>query len=209
MLFLALTTSSAHAELALFSGQQKIFFTKNPVQTAHSEWIHVALESAAATLPMEKWERIVVDHGPGSFTGVRIGLNVARAIAYARKIPIATVSSLTLLLHDAPVSSLALINAFRNQVYMARRDSDDSISPPTAVAVEEAEQMIAQRPAILLGDACRAYSTLAEACAQAGVPLPQIFFPTLAPLCDPRLQSQLTWHQRYTAATPMYVRSSF
>lgn len=45
-------------------------------------------------LKLKDFNRIVVVNGPGSFTGIRIGLTVAKTISYALNIPIYTISSL-------------------------------------------------------------------------------------------------------------------
>lgn len=65
-------------------------------------------------------DRIIVAHGPGSYTGVRIGVTVAKTLAWALQIPIVGVSSLEVLayngqLFDGVVSPL--FDARRGQVY--------------------------------------------------------------------------------------------
>ena len=45
-------------------------------------------------LNIKDLEKIIVVNGPGSFTGIRIGLSIAKTISYALNIPIKTISSL-------------------------------------------------------------------------------------------------------------------
>jgi tRNA threonylcarbamoyladenosine biosynthesis protein TsaB len=64
-------------------------------------------------------ERIAVGVGPGGFTGLRIGIATARALAQARDLPLVGVSSLAALAapHDGPV--VAVIDARRGEVFAA------------------------------------------------------------------------------------------
>jgi len=45
----------------------------------------------------QSYDEIVVVNGPGSFTGVRLGVTVAKTLAYVKKIPIKTITSLDIL----------------------------------------------------------------------------------------------------------------
>jgi tRNA threonylcarbamoyladenosine biosynthesis protein TsaB len=60
---------------------------------------------------------IVVVHGPGSFTGVRVGLSAAKGLAEGAQIPVAAVSRLEVLSRKAGVPSAAL-DAHRGEVYL-------------------------------------------------------------------------------------------
>jgi tRNA threonylcarbamoyladenosine biosynthesis protein TsaB len=71
---------------------------------------------------VEEWaaiERIAVGVGPGGFTGLRIGIATARALAQARDLPLVGVSSLAALAapHEPPV--VAVIDARRGEVFAA------------------------------------------------------------------------------------------
>jgi tRNA threonylcarbamoyladenosine biosynthesis protein TsaB len=90
------------------------------------------------------WEgidRIAVGVGPGSFTGLRIGIATARALAQSRGIPIAGVSSLAALaagISEHPEagdrSALPVLDARRGQVFAALHRPDGSEAWPPLVA---------------------------------------------------------------------------
>ena len=90
-------------------------------------------------------DRIAVGVGPGSFTGLRIGIATARALAQARGIPIAPVSSLAALGRgisesDAAALALPVIDARRGEVFAALYDADGAevwapfVAPPAELA---------------------------------------------------------------------------
>ena len=61
-------------------------------------------------------QRLVVWTGPGSFTGVRMGLAAARSLAFAMELPLAGVSTLDALAAGAP-GSLPVIDAGRREIF--------------------------------------------------------------------------------------------
>jgi tRNA threonylcarbamoyladenosine biosynthesis protein TsaB len=96
------------------------------------EDIHTLL--ADADLGPGAIEAIAVGTGPGSFTGVRIGLVTARALAFALDVPAAGVSTLDALAAGAP-GALPVIDAKRGEVFAlvageVRCVTPDDLQPP-------------------------------------------------------------------------------
>ncbi len=87
-------TATERLSVALFDQGQMVAHHGTLAGRGHAE----ALLPAIAALPDGgKADRIAVDIGPGSFTGVRIGLAAARALAFAWGVPLAGYSALTMI----------------------------------------------------------------------------------------------------------------
>ena len=75
-----------------------------------------------AALDLRALRTILVVNGPGSFTGIRVGLSTAKGLAHATGVPIVSISRLAVLasLGDMQQDSLALLDAGRNEFYARR-----------------------------------------------------------------------------------------
>lgn len=90
MIILTIRTDKQEAELGLFDDERQLAYEKWQAHRQLAETLHAKLrqllESQALTL--RQIQGIVVYEGPGSFTGLRIGLSAANALAYSLNIPI-------------------------------------------------------------------------------------------------------------------------
>lgn len=86
-------------------------------------------------LEYEDLDALAVTIGPGSFTGVRIGLAAARAIRLTTKLPLIGVTSTEAIVHQADVEmpALAVLDARRQQVYLQSFDHEKN--PDTDISL--------------------------------------------------------------------------
>src|SRR4026207_1298962 len=102
MVLLALTTSTDKGSLAILKDGE-ILSVKSWEKKTHSEVLtynfNLALRSAR--LKPDALTAIAVDRGPGSFTGCRMAVNMARTLGYSLKIPLFATTSLNILAYEA------------------------------------------------------------------------------------------------------------
>ncbi len=100
--------------------------------------------------------RIVVGCGPGSFTGLRIGIATARGLALGLGLPCSGASTLAALAAGAP-GALALIDARRGELFAAGGDGEAVVAQPADVAARIAPGTLC------VGDGAVRYRALLEA----------------------------------------------
>lgn len=127
MNILALETSGTHSQVALL--HDGVLLQRTEQKPSHSRILLNLIEEVLeqAGLDMQRLDCIAVCVGPGSFTGLRIGIAVAQGLAFAAQLPIVPVSSLAALALDfytdhkqergAGAMVLATIDARKSEVY--------------------------------------------------------------------------------------------
>lgn len=125
MLLLAIDTSGRQGGIALARGEDRVEIVEStPIQggTFSAELIpQIADLLAKYSYSAKNLQALVAVTGPGSFTGLRVGLTAVKALAEALGIPIATVTSLEILLAAVadPDSAMAVLDAGRGELYVA------------------------------------------------------------------------------------------
>ena len=121
MKILAIDTSSKNAAVAILENQNTIIELNNDDEKTHSQKLMPMIDEAfkKSNLSLDDINLISCCLGPGSFTGVRIGIATAKAFADSKNIPTVGVSSLEALSYNLNQDGLicSLINANNGNVY--------------------------------------------------------------------------------------------
>jgi tRNA threonylcarbamoyladenosine biosynthesis protein TsaB len=130
--------------------------------------VEEALAAAGATLA--DVTRIGVGVGPGSFTGLRIGVATARSLAHAtgaELVGVSTLGALAVVAPEQPV--LAVLDARRGEAFVARWEDGREVLAPRAVKPAELGEL-ARGAALALGDGALSFRAELE---PAGVMVPE------------------------------------
>jgi tRNA threonylcarbamoyladenosine biosynthesis protein TsaB len=151
MLVLGVETATQLVGVAVGRPEGMLASFHSTRERRHAETLAPAIDFVCrqAQIDLDEIDAIAVDVGPGSFTGLRIGLATAKAIAYARRIPMAGFCSLDLLAHRARIADrviLSLIDARRGELYYAlyrrassgdlQRIAEPAVAPPAEIAAQ-------------------------------------------------------------------------
>lgn len=149
MLILAFDTATSVATSALVDGDELLGERVSRAQTLLEDVD--ALLRQAGSHPSEL-DRLAVGIGPGSFTGVRIGLAVARGLALSLDLPGSGVSTLAALAAGAP-GALPVVDAKRREVFTLL-DGEPCVLAPLELPLDSG--------AVCVGDGARRYRALLE-----------------------------------------------
>lgn len=121
MKILTIDTSSKNAVVAITENEEKIIELNNTEEKTHSQKLMPMIDEAfqKSNLSLDKIELIVCCLGPGSFTGVRIGIATVKAFADSKNIPVIGVNSLEGLAYNLNTQGYicSLIDAGHGNVY--------------------------------------------------------------------------------------------
>jgi tRNA threonylcarbamoyladenosine biosynthesis protein TsaB len=155
---LALDTCVDACSVALVDGERTLAWISEPMQRGHQERLAPMASEALtrARLAPAALDRIAVTVGPGSFTGLRVGLAFAKGLALALDRPcigIGTLEALALGAGDGFVA--ACLDARRGRVYLQAFEAGRAVMAPDVLDIEVAAARIAELwnggPARLVG----------------------------------------------------------
>ncbi|MFH1714722.1 MAG: tRNA (adenosine(37)-N6)-threonylcarbamoyltransferase complex dimerization subunit type 1 TsaB [Elusimicrobiota bacterium] len=126
MIIVGIDTTTKYCEVSMVNGNDADYICVN-LGNVHSEILIGIIRNLLERnkLAMEEVDGLAVNIGPGSFTGIRVGIACCRAWAQARNIKIAPVAGLDALAHNALkirpdlTAVCSVIDALRNEVYLA------------------------------------------------------------------------------------------
>jgi len=148
VIILALDTCLGACSVAITDAGRVLATRSEPMTRGHQERLApMAAEAAGeAKVPFRALDRIAVTVGPGSFTGLRVGLAFAKGVALALRRPCVGVGTLAALAAsaDLPGVTVALIGAGRGAVYIQAFDRGLALMAPDRLPIETAAARLAE-----------------------------------------------------------------
>ena len=148
MCILVIDTALNACTAAVFEDDSPLSQRSEQMAKGHQERIGVLVRDVVAEAGggFEAIDRIGVTVGPGSFTGLRVGLAFAQGLAAALDVPVVGISTLEALawsngVPQGPVA--AVIDARRGQVYLQRFRDGIADTAPEALAIDAARLTLA------------------------------------------------------------------
>ena len=136
---------------------------------SHAEKLHVFIATLLKEyhLKFQDIQAIAVSQGPGSYTGLRIGVSAAKGLCYALSIPLIAVDTLELLARQIKIDNgfvVPMIDARRMEVYTAFFDSNYQKTQPTAALVIDASSFENETATMhLIGDGASKFKSVLTA----------------------------------------------
>ncbi|MDY6916238.1 MAG: tRNA (adenosine(37)-N6)-threonylcarbamoyltransferase complex dimerization subunit type 1 TsaB [Candidatus Cloacimonadota bacterium] len=165
MNILALDSSSTSGSIALMKNNKLTYMSFLDIKRTHSERLLPQIDFGLkqSNLQVANLDLLVLANGPGSFTGLRIGLATIKGLSLANEIPILPVNTLYMLAKNVQGTNRAImsfIDAKMNEIYAALYTPDfkEIIAPCNS----EPENFLKKinRPIIAVGNATLKYQNL-------------------------------------------------
>ncbi|WP_150452088.1 tRNA (adenosine(37)-N6)-threonylcarbamoyltransferase complex dimerization subunit type 1 TsaB [Arenibacter lacus] len=161
-ILLNLETATTNCSVSIAkNGKQILLKEDNSPNYSHSEKLHVFIQEALqeASLSFNDLSAIAVSKGPGSYTGLRIGVSAAKGLCFSLDLPLISVATLESLAKQATPNTykyiIPVLDARRMEVYSAIFNTQgEQLRETKAEVIEEGHFMeyAEQGPVLLIGD---------------------------------------------------------
>lgn len=163
MIILALDTAGVDCAASVYDSSRNTVLgeASDMIGKGHAEHLMGIVDRALdqAGVALSDIERIAVTIGPGSFTGIRVGVAAARGFALSLGVPAVGVTTLAIMAEAERERSpgrqvLAAMDAKRNEIYLQAFDADGTpLDEARAVTVEDAQAFAASFDGAITGSA--------------------------------------------------------
>jgi tRNA threonylcarbamoyladenosine biosynthesis protein TsaB len=159
-LLLNIDTATESGSIALSRDEKIAMVMINEDQKDHAAWIHNAIDEMMTQSghSLKELDAVAVTAGPGSYTGLRVGMSTAKGLCYALHIPLITESTLKMMAHAAleatqekNVLLCPMIDARRMEVFTAVYDANltEVMKPQPMILNEQSFADIVQQSKVI------------------------------------------------------------
>lgn len=143
-LILNIDTAVQSASVCLAEGETVLATSISASEKETASWLHVAVKEMMEKnkINLQQLEAVAISAGPGSYTGLRVGMAAAKGLCYALSIPFITVNTLQMMAASVESPSTdflcPMIDARRMEVFTALyNNSLQEIMPSTPLIIDE------------------------------------------------------------------------
>lgn len=178
-LILSIETSTPVCSVALTDSGNTLAIEKLFLEKSHSNLLTLVIESVCkhAGVEMKSIDALAVSEGPGSYTGLRIGVSTAKGICYALEKPLIAVPTLEAMAYEVNTANpfgyllCPMLDARRMEVYAALYSPNLSVLhevKPVILDEQSYQETLADKKMLFFGDGSNKFKALVEANANAG-----------------------------------------
>jgi len=221
MKVLGIDTSSNATSIAVIEDNKLICEYTINTKTTHSQKLMPMIENMLkiSEVNVNDMDMIAICQGPGSFTGLRIGMATAKALSHVNNLPIVGVNSLELLAGNMDLSDkkiCSILDAQRTQVYMGQyKFENNKLVELKSVDVVEIDELLEELKSsneewILVGEAVYKYEDKIKEIQNIYVPAPSHNVNKASSLCTiamNKYNQNIDVYDCYTI-NPVYIRKS-
>ena len=167
---LCIETSTTNCSVALAkNGEVAIVKEDNNTSYSHAESLHIFIDELLKKVPLKlkQLSAVCISKGPGSYTGLRIGVSAAKGLCYALGIPLISVNTLDSLARQAGDISdgyiVPMLDARRMEVYSATyNNSFDCITETEALILNEESyiDLLQKKPTYFIGNGVKKFKEI-------------------------------------------------
>jgi tRNA threonylcarbamoyladenosine biosynthesis protein TsaB len=166
---LHIDTAVVSASVCLSFKDDIIGFLSNPLQKDSASWIQTGIRQLMETagIDLQLLNAVSVSAGPGSYTGLRVGMATAKGLCYALNIPLITINTLKMMAVAAQNEEgevfCPMIDARRMEVFAAfYGKSLEEIIPPSNIILDENSfsEILKNERVVFFGNGSNKFKTL-------------------------------------------------
>jgi tRNA threonylcarbamoyladenosine biosynthesis protein TsaB len=194
MKILGVDSTATAASAAVFIDGKIVSLQFSNTGLTHSQTLLPMIDTTLknASLKVDDLDFVAVSNGPGSFTGVRIGVSAVKGIAQPLDIPCVSVSTTEVIakpLENTGCYAVAVMDARCNQVYTAQFDCENGfnrITPDEAITIDELGDKLkdVKKTIVLIGDGTKvAFNKLKDVLPNITVATASVVYQSAADVC--------------------------
>lgn len=170
-IILNIDTAVQTSSICLAQNDQPISVKVNPLQKDSAAWLHVAIKEILNEnhLNFQQLDAIAVSEGPGSYTGLRVGMATAKGLCYVLNKPLITINTLQMMASAARSKYegflCPMIDARRMEVFTAVFDQElNFILPPVNLILDENSfhDLLQEKSILFFGNGAHKFQQIAK-----------------------------------------------